>query len=453
MKKIFIISICLLGSILASAQKIVYTSKTPEIKVAIPEQNADGRAVVICPGGGYNHIAGAKESDEWIPYFTSKGIAVITTKYTLPDGDKEKALGDVRKAFQLANEHSKEWGINPNGIGIMGFSAGGHLASAYANSEWSNLRPAFEILFYPVIRLDNKEHLGMAKKFLGNEPTDKDRKAWSTNNMVTSMTPKTFICVAAADATIDPTNSTMYYQALKRRHIQATLHIYPSGGHGFGARKSFEYHKQMESDLSDWLKTVAVPNANAKKIACIGNSITYGARLKYRDRESYPAQLQQMLGHDYWINNYGVSGTTMTESGNSFMQQENYILAKRFNPDIVFIKLGTNDIQPRYWKGVDAYKASYQKMIDELEALPSKPRIVLCFPATCYRGGKFSDKTLVDEIIPAIKAIAKKNKLDVIDLHTPTGGHEELFPDKLHPDAEGDKIIATQLYEYLKTKK
>lgn len=299
MKKIFIISICLLGSILASAQKIVYTSKTPEIKVAIPEQNADGRAVVICPGGGYNHIAGAKESDEWIPYFTSKGIAVITTKYTLPDGDKEKALGDVRKAFQLANEHSKEWGINPNGIGIMGFSAGGHLASAYANSEWSNLRPAFEILFYPVIRLDNKEHLGMAKKFLGNEPTDKDRKAWSTNNMVTSMTPKTFICVAAADATIDPTNSTMYYQALKRRHIQATLHIYPSGGHGFGARKSFEYHKQMESDLSDWLKTVAVPNANAKKIACIGNSITYGARLKYRDRESYPAQLQQMLGHDY----------------------------------------------------------------------------------------------------------------------------------------------------------
>jgi acetyl esterase/lipase len=233
--------------------------------VTIPENGGDGRAVVLCPGGGYNHIAKSKEGADWIPFFTSQGIAVIVTKYTLPNGDHERPLGDIRNTFKMVREHAKEWGINPNGIGIMGFSAGGHLASAYTNSETGDLKPAFTILFYPVIRMDNKEHLGMAKKFLGSNVTDEQRKAWSTNRMVNEDTPKTIIITADDDPTIDPVNSTMYYEALKRNHVEASLHIYPKGGHGFGFNKSFPYHERMKTDLTDWLKTLAVPAAGAKK--------------------------------------------------------------------------------------------------------------------------------------------------------------------------------------------
>jgi acetyl esterase/lipase len=450
MKRRILFLLVLLQTLAGMAQREVYRSTSPGFTVAIPEQGADGRAVVLCPGGGYNHIAKSKEGADWIPFFTSQGIAVIVTKYTLPDGDRERPLGDIRNTFKMVREHAAEWGINPNGIGIMGFSAGGHLASAYTNSETGDLKPAFTILFYPVIRMDNKEHQGMAKKFLGNQATDEQRKAWSTNRMVNEDTPKTIIITADDDPTIDPINSTMYYEALKRNHVEATLHIYSKGGHGFGFAKSFPYHERMKADLSDWLQTLAIPAVGAKKVACIGNSITFGARLKFRHEESYPVQLQQLLGDGYWVKNFGVSGSTMTAGANHYMGKERYQHALQFNPDIVIIKLGTNDVQPRYWKNAQAYTEAYQRMIDELKALPSHPRIILCLPATSYRNEKIVDEDITQKVIPLIEQVAKKNKLPVIDLHTPTAGHAELFPDQLHPNKEGAAIIAHTIVDYLK---
>lgn len=450
MKKTLLTIFSALLALALQAQREVFRSTTPEFIVTIPEHGADGRAVVLCPGGGYNHIAKSKEGADWIPFFTSQGIAVIVTKYALPDGDCERPLGDIRKTFKMVRDHAKEWGINPNGIGIMGFSAGGHLASAYTNSETGDLKPAFTILFYPVIRLDNKEHLGMAKRFLGSNVTDEQRKAWSTNHMVSEDTPKTIIITADDDSTIDPVNSTMYYEALKRKRVEASLHIYPKGGHGFGFAKSFPYHERMKADLTDWLKTLVIPGPGAKKVACIGNSITYGARLKFRHEESYPAQLQQLMGNGYWVKNFGVSGATMTDSGYDYMGKARYQHALQFNPDIVIIKLGTNDVQPRYWKGSQAYTDAYQRMIDELKALPSKPQIILCLPATSYRNEMILDDDIVNNIIPLIRQMAKKNKLPVIDLHTPTAGHANFFPDQLHPDKEGSAIIARTIAEYLK---
>lgn len=356
MKRIVFITLCLITAWTTYAQKPTPITQhpSPDFTIYTPSSGNDGRAVVLCPGGGYNHLAGDKEGAEWAPFFNEQGLTVVVVKYTLPDGDRNKPLDDIRETFRFLHEHAAEYGINPNGIGIMGFSAGGHLASAYANSEWGELRPAFEILLYPVIRLDNKEHLGMAKKFLGDNVTDDERKAWSTNRMVTMETPKTIIITADDDPTIDPTNSSTYYEALKRNHVQASLHIYPSGGHGFGFKKSFPYHEEMKKNLTDWLKTIQVPNANAMKVACIGNSITYGARL------------------------------------------------------------------------------------------------ILCLPATSYREEKHIDAEIAGKTFPLIQKIAKKNKLDVIDLHTPTSNHSELFPDKLHPNAEGERIIAETIFQYMK---
>lgn len=433
------------------AQRQVYQSTTPEFTVTIPDQGGDGRCVVLVPGGGYNHIAGAHEGKDWIPFFTSQGIAVVVTKYTLPAGDREKPLGDLRATFQYLREHGSEWGINPNGIGIMGFSAGGHLAAAYTNSMLGDQRPAFCILMYPVVHLDTRQHLGMAKKFLGDDPSDALRKAWSTNQMVSAETPATILIAADDDPTIDPSNSADYYAALKKQRAQpATLHIYPSGGHGFGFRTSFPYHDNMTRDLTDWLKTVKVPGPHAKKVACIGNSITFGAGLKFRYVEGYPAQLQTLLGNGYWVKNFGISGTTMTDGQKDYKRTTRWREAKEFCPDIVTIKLGTNDVQPQWWKGEEAFTQNYQQLIDELRALPSKPHIVLCLPVTSFRDKNHLDSDIAGKVIPPIRQIAKKNKLDVIDLHTPTQDKAALFPDKLHPNAEGEGIIAKALYEYIK---
>ena len=444
-------ALLLLVGIGMQAQREVYTSTTPEFTVTLPAQgNGDGRCVVLVPGGGYNHIAGSHEGKSWIPFFTSQGISVVVTKYTLPNGDHEKPLGDLRNTFKYLREHGAEWGINPNGIGIMGFSAGGHLAAAFTNMELGDQRPAFCILFYPVVRLDTRQHLNMAKKFLGSDCSMELRKQWSTNQMVSA---ETLIIAADDDPVIETTNSAEYYMQLKKRHVDATMHIYPSGGHGFGFKTSFPYHDNMTRDVADWLKTVKVPGAHAKKVACIGNSITYGARLKYPHVEGYPAQLQQLLGDGYWVKNFGISGSTMQHSENTFMQKDRWQHARQFQPDIVFIKLGTNDIKPSHWKSDEAFTTAYQQMIDTLRALSSKPRIVLCLPATSYRQKDHLDSDIQSKAIPLIRQVAKKNKLDVVDLHTPTAGQPERFPDQLHPDVQGAGIIAKTLYDYLKKTK
>lgn len=454
MKRMTVLLLTMLAVLSMQAQREVYHSSVPEFTLTVPEGGGDGRCVVLVPGGGYSHIAGSHEGKSWIPFFTSQGISVLVTKYTLPDGDREKPLSDIRNTFKYLRENGAQWGINPNGIGIMGFSAGGHLAAAFTNSEVGDQRPAFCILFYPVVHMDTRQHMGMAKKFLGDDCSNELRKQWSTNQMVCAETPQTIIIAADDDPTIDPSNSADYYAALKKqRAAAATMHIYPSGGHGFGFRESFPYHDRMVQDLTDWLKTVHVPGAKAKKVACIGNSITYGARLKYPQKESYPAQLQQLLGNGYWVKNFGISGSTMQPSDNTFMKRDRWQHAKEFLPDLVFIKLGTNDIKPSHWKSEEAFVTSYQTMIDELRALPSKPHIVLCLPATSYRTKDHLDSDIQSKAIPLIQQVAKKNKLDVIDLHTLTAGQPERFPDQLHPDVEGAGIIAKTIAAYIEKMK
>ena len=451
MKKTGVILLMLLWVVGMQAQKEVYQS--PLFTLTVPENGGDGRCVVLCPGGGYNHVAGSHEGSSWIPFFNSQGISVAVTTYTLPEGDCEKPLGDVRTVFKMLREKGSQWGINPNGIGIMGFSAGGHLAAAFTNSEVGDHRPAFCILMYPVVRMDTRKHEGMAKKFLGDDCTMELRKQWSTQQMVSAETPPTIILTADDDPVIDPTNSTDYYQMLKKHHVQATMHIYPCGGHGFGFRTTFPYHDRLVQDLTDWLKTIHVPAAKAVKVACIGNSITYGARLKFPQTESYPMQLQKLLGDGYWVKNFGISGSTMIKSGNTFMERDRWQHAKEFLPDIVFIKLGTNDIKSTIWKGDETFVTAYQHMIDTLWALPSKPLIVLCLPATSYRTNDHLDSNITSQAIPLIRQVAKKNKLQVIDLHTPTSGQPERFPDQLHPDAQGAGIIAHTLYDFMQKHK
>lgn len=194
------------------------------------------------------------------------------------------------------------------------------------------------------------------------------------------------------------------------------------------------------------------PRKDAIRIACVGNSITYGAGVKDRKHNSYPAVLGRLMGDNYWVKNFGVSGRTMMNKGDRpYMKEKAYQQALAFNPHIVIIKLGTNDSKSFNRVHKADFAKDTQTMIDAFKALPSQPKIYLCYPSKAYMAGEsINDDIISKEIIPAIKKVAKKNKLSVIDLHSAMDGMPELFPDQIHPNEEGAKVLAKTVYEAIK---
>lgn len=228
-----------------------------------PKEKNTGLAVIICPGGGYAGLAIQKEGSEFAKWLNEEGIAGIVLKYRMPNKNKEIPLDDAWQAIRYVREHSAELGINPQKVGIAGFSAGGHLASTASTHfalEGANTRPDFSILFYPVVTMDMNTHGGSKNNLLGDNPSDFDIYMYSNEKQVTQKTPPTILLLSDDDKAVPPINSTMYYDALKRNNIPATMYIFPEGGHGWGMEKNFRYHTQMLDLLSNWLKDLAKEN-------------------------------------------------------------------------------------------------------------------------------------------------------------------------------------------------
>lgn len=228
---------------------------TAKVRVFLPAKSvATGRAVVICPGGGYSHLAMNHEGYDWAPFFNGEGIAVIVLTYRMPHGDKEVPISDAEAAIKLVRAHASEWNINPNDVGIMGSSAGGHLASTVATHAPKEAMPNFQILFYPVITMmPDLTHKGSHDNFLGKDPKKKDERAYSNDLQVTRVTPRAWIALSDDDHSVLPANGVNYYLELYRHDVAATLHVYPSGGHGWGCRTNFKYHLEMLLELKAWL--------------------------------------------------------------------------------------------------------------------------------------------------------------------------------------------------------
>ena len=233
-----------------------------------PKEKANGTAVVICPGGGYwinaiNHegIDVAKKFNEW-------GVAAFVLKYRIPNEatmvNKEIGpLQDAQRAIQMVRERAGEWNVNPNRIGIMGFSAGGHLASTAGthfdksvidNLKSISLRPDFMVLIYPVISFrDEIGHLGSRNQLIGTNPTKEKIELYSNEMQINTTTPPTFLVHASDDEAVKSENSIVFYQALTRNKVPAELHIYQSGGHGFGMNNKTTTDNWMER-LKNWLE-------------------------------------------------------------------------------------------------------------------------------------------------------------------------------------------------------
>ena len=229
---------------------------TARITVYLPDRSeATGKAVVICPGG-YSHLAINHEGYDWAPFFNNMGIAAIILKYRMPHGNCEVPVADAEEAIRLVRRNAQAWNIKTDEVGIMGSSAGGHLASTLATHSKGGAKPDFQILFYPVITMmPDITHKGSHDNFLGKDAKKKDEKLYSNDAQVSRATPRAFIALADDDHTVLPVNGVNYYIELYRHDVPASLHVYPSGGHGFGMRERFKFHNEMELELKSWLRS------------------------------------------------------------------------------------------------------------------------------------------------------------------------------------------------------
>lgn len=242
---------------------IVRISKVqvPQLEVYIPnKKGATGQAVVICPGGGYARLAYDWEGTDVAKLLNAHGIAAFVLKYRLPDSAScttpdQVPLTDAKQAMEIVRARATEWNINPNKVGIMGFSAGGHLAATLSTHFEQNTRPNFSILIYPVISMDKAiAHMGSRNNLIGKHPTDAMIKLYSNELQITAQTPPTFILHATDDSTVPVENSLVYYQGLKKNGIPAEMHIFPTGGHGFALALGKGALEKWPGLLLDWMK-------------------------------------------------------------------------------------------------------------------------------------------------------------------------------------------------------
>lgn len=223
-----------------------------------PAKEPNGTAVVICPGGGYFLLAMDHEGTAYADWFNALGITVAVLKYRMPNGHHEIPGEDALQAIRLLRQHSDEWYIQK--VGIMGFSAGGHCASTAATHFSSDSRPDFQILFYPVISFDDAiTHQGTKENLIGKNAKAEMTKLYSNELQVTPQTPKAWIVCNTDDKAVPVENSIRYYQALVKNGVHATMHVYPTGGHGWGFNDSFKYKSQWTSELEKWLREEVIP--------------------------------------------------------------------------------------------------------------------------------------------------------------------------------------------------
>ena len=205
---------------------------------------------------------------------------------------------------------------------------------------------------------------------------------------------------------------------------------------------------------STWSACEAAREA-PKRIACVGDSITFGAAIKDRTKNCYPAQLGRMLGEKFEVRNFGVNGATLLKKGDKpYWKLKAYANARDFQPEVVVIKLGTNDSKPRNWKHKEEYVADYVALIESFRKLGSKPVVWLCYPVPAYPGRwGITDKVMKEEVMPRLDEVAKKSGCKVIDLYSALSEKKEMFPDLVHPNAKGATLIAEAVSSAIKVGK
>lgn len=233
-----------------------------------PKDKATGAAIVVLPGGGYRALSDVKEGSAVAEYLNSIGVSAFVLKYRLgPKYGQPNQLLDASRAMRMVRSRAKEWGIDANRIGILGFSAGGHLASTMATHfdsgdpnateelEKMSSRPDLQVLIYPVITMGEFTHAGSKKNLLGENPSEELVKKYSNELQITKDTPPAFIVQGVDDKTVPMENSLLYVQALRKNGVPFEFHLYEHGPHGFGLGGTDPILSTWKDRLTAWLNS------------------------------------------------------------------------------------------------------------------------------------------------------------------------------------------------------
>jgi acetyl esterase/lipase/lysophospholipase L1-like esterase len=461
----------------------------PTLSVYLPDSaKATGSAVIICPGGGYQILAMSHEGYDMAKKLNEEGIAAFVLKYRLPRKEtmKDKSIGplqDAQRAIQMVRENAKQWNINPNKIGIMGSSAGGHLASTAGthfqksyidNPNNTSLRPDFMILNYPVISFsDSLTHNGSRVNLIGTKEFSMDDQRsgripskakelglseaeiinYSNELQVNPKTPPTFITAPLTDKTVPVENTFAFIAALQQNKVPVETFIYSSGAHGYGMINSTAKEQWIDACLRwikknfdqppmDWAnlkhfqednKNVGLPEANENRIVFMGNSITEG---------------WSNFDKSFWDGkpyiNRGISGQTTPQMVLRFKQD-----VIDLKPKVVVILAGINDIAGN--TGPMTLEQSRDNLIAMAQlAKANGIKVVLssvipAFDFPWRPGMEPAGKVVA--LNKMIKDYADKNNIVYLDYFTVmaderNGLKKELGYDGVHPNLEGYKVMA-----------
>ena len=228
-----------------------YTEATLTI---YPAKKPNGQAIIACPGGGYAGVATTHEGHDMATWFNTLGITYAVLHYRMPYGKHEIPLSDAHQAIRYMRKNAEQFGFNQ--LGIMGSSAGGHLASTAATHFDAETRPDFQILFYPVVTMTEYTHQGSKDNLLGKNPREELVKLYSNELQVTEQTPPAFIMHSSDDTVVPVQNTLDYYLSLCKHGVPASVHFYPIGGHGWGYNESFPYKAQWKDEMEKWLREI-----------------------------------------------------------------------------------------------------------------------------------------------------------------------------------------------------
>tara|TARA_R110002096_G_scaffold49108_9_gene129988 strand:+ start:1117 stop:2040 length:924 start_codon:yes stop_codon:yes gene_type:complete len=249
--------------------------KEPTLEIFLPsKRNASGKAVIICPGGGYRVLSYDWEGTDIAKWFNGKGVAAFVLKSRLPLSksiiiSNEAPLQDAQRAMRWVRHHAEKYNVNPNQIGVMGFSAGGHLASTLGTQyntpnkfketdiDTISARPDFTILIYPVVTMmDDYTHKGSQNNLLGKNANDALKIKYSNELHVTEHTPPTFMVHSGDDKAVPVENSLQLYKALNDKGVKSEIHVYPHGGHGYSLALGKGHLQTWPDRLFDWLQSL-----------------------------------------------------------------------------------------------------------------------------------------------------------------------------------------------------
>ena len=223
----------LAGVELEDAPNAISNISNPSLLV-YPATKPNGKAILMCPGGGLSKISIGHEGRDMAAWFNAQGITYAVLKYRMPNGHWEVPVSDAEQAIRMVRQHAKEWNVDPYKVGLMGASAGGHLTATLATHYNSETRPDFQILLYPVVTMMQVTRGNTRTALLGKNPTMEQIQKFSAELQVTPDTPQAFIALTSDDPSVAPYHGVNYYLALQKNKVPATLHVYPTGGHGWG---------------------------------------------------------------------------------------------------------------------------------------------------------------------------------------------------------------------------